>query len=110
MEEEQPQPSEPQNELSRSQRKKLERQHAKEERREERKKDAMKGNIQLTITILVILVVVGGGAYWLMTSALKKPVLEPGNHPSWGPEDASVVIYEFGDYQCPYTKKFQADV
>ncbi len=54
----------------------------------------------------LIILAVGGLWFWSQHGITGNVVVDIGDHPTVGSPDAPVKIIIFGDYQCPFTKRF----
>ncbi|MBI4016611.1 MAG: DsbA family protein [Candidatus Aenigmarchaeota archaeon] len=102
-------PEESQQELSSHDEKELRQKQKEEEREKQRQaaaalnnKQAMKGYLKWGVLAAAIVLLV------YTVPGLFKPAepLTIGNYPWFGPADSKVEFIIFGDFQCPFTKKF----
>lgn len=62
-----------------------------------------------TYAIIALLAVIASIGLWqlgMKTSITGKVAVEIGEHPSLGPQASGVKVVIFGDFQCPWTRKF----
>jgi len=94
-------------ELSSHDQKELKRQHKEDDRERQRaaaehlqRKLQRKNYLLYGLGALLVL-----GVVWFLAGGAPF-VLEIGDHPWFGPQDGKVEFVVFGDFQCPFTKKF----
>lgn len=59
---------------------------------------------------VIILAVIGGLWFWSSRGGITgAATIETGAHPTIGPESAEVSLIVFGDFQCPFTRRFWQD-
>lgn len=92
--------------LSRAERKKLRKQEFKGQKKAEQDEKKKKSNVKNIIIIGVALVILAVVVIaFVNLTAFKMPVKNPSD-PFFGSTDSKVVVIEFGDLQCSYTRAF----
>ena len=97
-------------ELSKHDLKELKKQEKLGQRQEQSQSALSEGKKKRTksyaITAVVVVLILGGLWFWSKGGVTGAVTIEPGDHPTVGSIDAPVSIIIFGDFQCPYTRKF----